>query len=106
MAQFSVAKIRESLEEQLRAKGADVPCFTELIDSYCYFYGMEKKMRADVKKNGLLIEVVTATGGVAQKENPSIKNAASYSRQRLQILKELGLTTATIRVISEEESDL
>lgn len=106
MAAYSVKKVRESLIEQLREKGADVTCFQELIDSYCYFYALERVMRADVKKNGLLIEVTTAAGGLAQKENPSIKNAASYNRQRLQILKELGLTTSSVKVIQQEESDL
>ena len=103
---FSRKVIRESLEAQLRDQGSDVAHFRELIDAYLYFYGMEKAMRADVKKNGLLIEVATASGGVAQKENPCIKNAAAYNRQRLAILKEMGLTTASVRVVTEDESDL
>lgn len=106
MAQFSKAKVRESLIQQLKDKGADVTCFEELIDSYLYFFEMEKYLRADVKKRGILIDVITANGNLAQKENPSIKNAASYNRQRLQILKELGLTTSSVRVINQEEGDL
>ena len=103
---FSVKAIRESLEAQLKDRGSDVTHFRELIDSYLYFYGQEKKMRADVKKNGLLIEVFTASGNVVQKENPSIKNAAAYNRQRLSILKEMGLTTSNVRIFPGDDSDL
>lgn len=103
---FSVKTLRESLEAQLRDQGSDVAHFRELIDSYLYFYSMEKKMRADVKKNGLLIDVETASGGVVQKENPCIKNAAAYNRQRLGILKEMGLTTSSVRIVTDDDSDL
>lgn len=106
MAAFSEKKIRESLEEQLRAKGADCTHFRELIDAYLYFYKLEKDMRANVKTNGLFVQVMAASGELVDKENPCIKNAAAYNKQRLTILKELGLSTSNVRVISAEDSDL
>ena len=105
-AKYSEKAIRESLEAQLVDHGANVLHFRELIDSYLYFYGMEKKMRADVKKRGLTVVRMSASGNEAEVENPSIRSAAMYNRQRLAILKEMGLTTANVRILSEDGDDL
>ena len=97
-AQLATQKeIRESLEQQLRDQGADVLHFQALLDDYMFFYRMLRKMQADIKKNGTTIQATSAAGKVYDKENPAIKQAALYSKQMLQILREMGLTTSSCR---------
>lgn len=95
----TLSKVRESLIEQLRTKGADVNCFIDLVDSYMFYTKKERKMQADINKRGLHFKAVSSTGKVYEKDNPSIKNSVLYNKQRLAILNQLGLS------IKEVESD-
>lgn len=98
--------IRESLERQLRDRGADVVHFQALLDDYIFFYSMQKKMQSDVRKRGLEIDAVSATGKKYTKENPSVKLAAMYNQRMMAILKELGLTTDVCRPHEDDGGDL
>lgn len=98
--------IRASLEAQLRDRGADVLHFQALLDDYIFYYRMHKHMQADIRKNGTLVETVSAAGKTYMKENPAVKQAALYSKQMLCILRELGLTTDNCRPVNEESCDL
>ena len=95
--------IRESLMLQLKAKGADVSHFESLIDDYIFYWQQEKKMQRDIAKNGMLIDAISAQGKPYQKENPAIKSAALYNKQKLAILKEMGLTTDTCHNADDDE---
>lgn len=86
-------QIRESLINQLQTKGADVDLFLGLIEDYLFFNAQEKKMQADIKKRGFSIDAISAQGKPYTKENPSVKNAVIYNRQKLAIISQLGLTT-------------
>jgi hypothetical protein len=85
--------IKKSLIEQLRAKGANVAHFMSLIDDYIFYYQQEKKMQADIRKNGRTVEAVSAKGVIYDRDNPAIKDAVLYNKQKLAILNELGLKT-------------
>lgn len=85
--------IRASLEQQLRDLGADVAHFTDLMDDYMFTCTQERKMQADIRKNGIMIPAVSAAGKEYKRENPACKLAVLYSRHKLEILKQLGLTT-------------
>ena len=100
----SVAKIKKSLLKQLENSGADVDHFNSLIDDYIWFCKEERVMQKDIKKRGHFIDTNSASGFPIQKENPSIKNAIMYSKQKLAILKELGLKTDN--VIDDEDEEL
>lgn len=99
-------EIRDSLEAQLRDRGADVLHFQALLDDYMFFYTMQKRMQADIRKRGLEIEATSATGKHYVKENPSVKQSAMYNQRMLAILKELGLTTDTCRPPADGDGDL
>ncbi|MGM9660762.1 MAG: P27 family phage terminase small subunit [Faecousia sp.] len=90
-------EIRNSLVQQLKDKGSDALHFTALIDDYIFFYSMERRMQADIRKRGLEIEATSATGKQYTKENPSVKSAAMYNQRMLAILKEMGLTVDEYR---------
>lgn len=99
-------EIRESLEKQLRDRGADVLHFQALLDDYIFFYTMQKRMQADIRKRGLEIKATSATGKEYVKDNPSVKQSAMYNQRMLAILKELGLTTDTCRPPADSDGDL
>ena len=97
-------KIRESLIKQLKDKGANVEHFTSLIDDYMWYWKQEKEMQKDIKRRGFTFTAISASGNEYDKENPSVKNALMYNKQKLAILKELGLTTE--HVVSEDGDEL
>ena len=102
MAAKSKKAIKESLMNQLRAKGADVDHFTALVDDYVAYFELVKKMKVDIKKNGLSYTATSAAGKKYEKENPCVKMLPQYTRSMLAILKELGLTTDKIDTGEEE----
>ncbi|PYG88490.1 phage terminase small subunit [Ruminiclostridium sufflavum DSM 19573] len=92
----SAKKIKESLIKQLKNKGANVEHFNSLIDDYIWYWNQEKAMQKDIKERGFMFETTSASGVSIKKENPSVKNAISYNKQKLAILKELELTTKNV----------
>ncbi|MDU2680063.1 P27 family phage terminase small subunit [Clostridium sp.] len=99
----SAKKIKDSLIKQLEKKGANVDHFMALIDDYIWYYNQEKEMQKDIKKRGLTFKTTSASGYPIEKDNPSIKNAVAYNKQKLAILKELQLTTQNC--ILEDDDD-
>lgn len=92
----SAKQIKESLLEQLRAKGADVGLYRSLIDDYCWLWKQEREMQKDIKERGRTYSSLSAAGKEYEKENPSVKNALLYSKQMVAILSALGLRTETV----------
>lgn len=102
---MTASDVRASLQRQLQERGAETPYFLALIDDYMFYYQQEKKMQAAVKK-GLTVKAKSAAGKEYDKENPAIKAAALYSKQKLAILRELGLTTDTVPPVDESGGNL
>lgn len=100
----SARKIKDSLVKQLEGKGANVDHFLSLIDDYIFYYNQEKTMQNDIKKRGFSYTSVSAQGKEYEKENPSVKNAVTYNKQKLAILKELGLSTN--KVVNDDDDEL
>ena len=100
------ASIRASLIEQLEAKGADIPLFKDYIDKYLFYDSQERKMMADIRHRGIMVQAISAQGKEYERENPCIKLAALYNKQKLQILKELNLTTGNCRPADSGGGDL
>lgn len=100
----SAKKIKDSLIKQLEDKGANVEHFLSLIDDYIWYWNQEKTMQKDIKERGFSFTAVSASGKEYEKENPSVKNAVMYNKQKLAILKELGLNTNN--VISDDDDEL
>lgn len=97
-----VDKIKESLLKELEAKGANIEHFSSLIDDYIWYWVQEKAMQEDVKNRGFTYTAVSAAGKRYEKDNPSVKNALMYNKQKLAILKELGLTTSNVASDEDE----
>lgn len=99
----SAKKIKESLIQQLKNKSADVEHFKDLIDDYIWFFEQEKAMQEDIKIRGHSYKAKSSSGYSINKENPSVKNALMYNKQKLAILKQLGLTIEN--TISDDDND-
>lgn len=102
----SAKNIKESLIKQLENKGANVEHFRDLIEDYIWMYEQEKAMQKDIKVNGRMYKAKSASGYSIDKENPAVKNAIMYNKQKLSILKELGLTTENVINDKDDDDDL
>ncbi len=104
MATSKKIKIKESLLEQLRLKGADKEVFSSLIDDYMKFYDTKEKLLADIKKRGISFKDYSAAGKPMMKQNPSTKEVVAVSAQMLKILDQLGITTG--QVIADDDDTM
>lgn len=100
----SASAVKKSLIEQLTEHGADIELNRGLIDDYIFYFVQEKKMQADIKKNGIMIDAISAQGKAYKRENPSVKLAMLYNKQKLAILKQLEIAPST--VIDSEDDEL
>ena len=97
------AKVRRSLLRQLKTKGADLAHFVGLVNDYCWYYDQVEAMKADIEERGLTYTSISSTGKEYEKDNPSVKPLPPYTRQMLQILKDLGISTDNITAEEEDE---
>lgn len=96
--------VKESLILQLKARNADTPFFLELVDEYMMFFKLQKKLRSEINKNGLLQEqVYNSSGAICVKINSAVKALQDVDKHMLNILDKLKITTTNI--ISESEDD-
>lgn len=102
----SAKGIKESLIEQLIKKDANIEHFSSLIDDYIWYWKEEKAMQKDIKERGRTYKAISAAGKEYEKDNPSVKNAVLYNKQKLAILKELGLTTDNTQIKKYDDYDL
>lgn len=92
----SIKTIKGSLLKQLKDMHADVSHFESLIDDYVWCWKQEQSMQKDINKNGRTSKAWSAAGREYDKDNPSVKNVLLYNKQKLAILKELGLNTQNV----------
>ncbi len=92
-----------SLKEQLRNKGANIPCFEDLIDDYGRLFDIKNKLLKDIKTRGVVYEDVSSVGIPMMKNNPSTKEVLGVNRQMLSILEKLGLNTDSCSTDTDDE---
>jgi len=100
----SAKNIKESLIQQLENKNANVEHFLNLVDDYIWYFEQEKAMQKDIKIRGHSYKAKSASGYSIDKENPSVKNALMYNKQKLAIIKQLGLTIEN--TVSDTDDEL
>lgn len=87
----------------MKNKNADLDCFTSLVNDYVWFCKEERVMQKDIKERGHFFKTTSASGFPIEKENPSVKNAIMYNKQKLSILKELDLRTDNVIDDADDE---
>lgn len=103
MRKPKLSEIEKSLIEQLEQMGASVDFYNSLVADYMFYEKQERAMQADIKKRGLTYTAMSAAGKEYEKDNPSVKQAYMYNKQKLQILKDLGLSTDKVRNLDDNE---
>lgn len=99
----NVIEIKKSLIKQLENKSANVDYFLGLIDDYIWYFEQEQEMQDDIKARGRHYKAKSASGYLIDKENESLKNAVTFNKQKLAILKQLGLTTDNVIDDADDE---
>ncbi len=87
------SRVKKSLIEQLKAKGADIDIFTDQINDYMAMWDLKECLKADIEENGLRMMYSTANGGRAEKDNPSVKQLPAVNKQMLMLLKQMEIST-------------
>ena len=96
--------VRQSLIDQLAERGADIEINRKLVEDYLFYCAEETKMQKDIKKNGYMIPAISANGKEYRRENPCVKMAVLYNKQKLAILGRLDISPSTIVAPQEEEN--
>ena len=86
-------RVKKSLVEQLKAKGADVYIFNDQINDYMSMWDLKEDLKNDILENGLRMMYQTANGGKAEKDNPSVKQLPAVNKQMLMLLKQMNIST-------------
>lgn len=98
-----IDKVRKSLIRQLESKGAGLDHFIGLVNDYCFYFETVEQMKKEIVEKGVTYTSVSASGKEYEKDNPAVKLLPTYTRQMLQILKDLGLNTANVMVEEDDE---
>lgn len=95
-AKITESSLRESLYKQLEDTGAKVDHYVDLVEDYLKFRRLKIKLMADIKKRGATYQERNSAHEMVWKNNPAVKDLAAVSRQMLQILREMDLTTKNV----------
>lgn len=98
-----VEKVKASLIHQLKQKNACLDHFMGLVDDYCFYYETVEHMKTEIVDKGVTYTTMSAAGKEYEKDNPAVKLLPTYTRQMLQILKEMGLTTDNVLIEEDDE---
>lgn len=92
------------MEKQLEAKDADIDMFNDQINDYMTMWDLKEKLKDDIEEHGLRMKYLTANGGYAEKDNPSVKQLPLINKQMLMLLKQLDISTEKV-VKDGEDAD-
>ena len=98
-----VEKVKASLIHQLKQKNACLDHFMGLVDDYCFYFETVEQLKNEILEKGVTYTSMSASGKEYEKDNPALKLLPGYTRQMLQILKDLGLNTANVMVEEDDE---
>ena len=93
------------MEKQLEAKDADIDMFNDQINDYMTMWDLKEQLKDDIKEHGLRMKYLTANGGYAEKDNPSVKQLPLINKQMLMLLKQLDISTEKVVKDGEDADD-
>ncbi|MDR0936631.1 MAG: P27 family phage terminase small subunit [Oscillospiraceae bacterium] len=89
-------KILNSLEEQLKAQGADIAVFSDQLKDYMNMWDVKEALFDDIKVRGVVYNDVSSVGVEMLKNNPSVRELNATIKQMQSLLKDLGLTVKNV----------
>lgn len=84
-------EMQNSLMEQLRLQGKTSDFYTDLANDYVEYWGIKKKLIADIKKRGVRYKTVNGNGIEVEKPNESVTNLPKITAAMLKILNDLNI---------------
>lgn len=84
-------EMEKSLLEQLELQHKTSKFYQDLVSDYLYYWGLKKKLIADINKKGLRYETVNGNGIKVDKANESVVNLQKTTATMLKILNDLNL---------------
>lgn len=93
------------MEKQLEAKDADIDMFNDQINDYMTMWDLKEQLKDDIKEHGLRMKYLTANGGYAEKDNPSVKQLPLINKQMLMLIKQLDISTDKVVKDGEKADD-
>jgi len=96
-------KIKKSLLEQLRLKGAKSEFYNDTINDYMSFWDTKNALQKDIEERGVVYKDFSSVGVEMYKNNLSVKDLIAVNKQMMQILKDLGLNTPTEDLGNEDD---
>lgn len=97
------ADVINSLKDQLKLRGADIPCFIDLVEDYGKLWNIKNKLITDINTRGVVYDDLSSVGVPMKKNNPSTKELLGVNRQMLSILEKLGLETKNVSSNEDDE---
>ena len=96
-------QIKESLLQQLRAKGADTVFYRDLVDKYMDLWDGVEEMLEDIRVRGRRYSSVSVSGKEFEKDNLSQKMVPTYLKQMQSLLSDMGISPD--KIIQEGADD-
>lgn len=87
----SRSRIKRSLIEELRKRGADNDTNRALVEDYLSYCRLEAEALKSLREKGSCYKAISSTGKEYDKDNPAKKDMIEYSKRKLDILKALGI---------------
>ena len=79
--------------------------FNDQINDYMTMWDLKEKLKDDIEEHGLRMKYLTANGGYAEKDNPSVKQLPMINKQMLMLLKQLDISTDKVAKDGEDADD-
>lgn len=85
-------QIKESLLQQLRAKGADTYFYRDLVEKYMVLWDNVEEMMEDIRVRGRRYVSISVSGKEFEKDNMSMKMVPQYLKQMQSLLSDMGIS--------------
>lgn len=99
-------RIRTSLMNQLKLKGADTPYFKDQVDKYMHMWDLSEQMKEDIEKRGIQVPTTLSSGIETLKTNEFVKMIPVYEKQMMATLNYLGLHVDNVETKDGDDVDL
>lgn len=101
----TVNKIKEDLLQFLDDNGIYGEHFNNLVEDYCRLFEIKEMLWKDIKERGVTSEWQNSETSKGVKKNESVGEYNKVNTQMMNILKQLGITPETLRMLGGEEDD-
>ncbi|MGF3113219.1 P27 family phage terminase small subunit [Facklamia sp. P9177] len=98
-----VDRIREDLHQYLEDAGVYGEHFFNLVDDYCRLYEIKEMLWKDIQERGVAVEWQNSETSRGVKKNESVGEYNKVNSQMMNILKQLGITSETLRMLGGED---